>query len=60
MTHGLHLTSQGKKKLTLFTAKSSGDKNVSDTSSIPVITSASASSFFGSEAKAQRCLKYID
>ena len=44
-THGLHLNSRGKKQLTLLTAKSLGDKNVSGTSNIPVITSARASPF---------------
>jgi len=38
--HGLHLHSQGKKKLTLLIAKSLGDENVSGTSSISVITNA--------------------
>jgi len=45
MTCGLHLSSQGKKKLTLLTANSLGDKNVSGTSSIPVFTSARAPYF---------------
>jgi hypothetical protein len=36
-THSLHINSRGKKKLTLLIAKSLGDKNVSDTSIIPVI-----------------------
>jgi hypothetical protein len=49
-----------KKKLTLLTAKSLGDKNETGTSSIPVITSATASPFFSLKAKAKRCLKYID
>jgi len=40
-----HLNSQGKKRLILLTAKSLGDKNVSGTSSIPVITSGRASPF---------------
>jgi hypothetical protein len=43
--HDLHLNSRGKKKITFLTANSLGDKNVSDASSIPVITSAAASSF---------------
>ena len=36
-THGLRINSRGKMKLTLLVAKSLGDKNVSATSSIPVI-----------------------
>jgi len=44
--HGLHLNSRGKKKITFLTAKSLGDKNVSDASSIPAITSAGASPFY--------------
>lgn len=40
-----HLNLLGKKKLTLLIAKSLGDKNVSGTSSIPVITSGRASPF---------------
>ena len=51
MTHGLHLNSWGKKKLTLLIAKSVGDKNVSCTSSIPVITSERASPVLVSKQK---------
>jgi hypothetical protein len=44
-THGLHLNSRGKKKLTLLTAKRINDDHLSSTSSIPVITHARASPF---------------
>ena len=60
-THGLHINSRGKKKLTLVSAKNSGDKNVSGTSSIPVIPVQKAPSpLFSLKAKAQRCLKCAD
>jgi hypothetical protein len=45
MTHGLDLNSRDTKKLELLTVKSSGDKNVSGTSPIPVINSARAALF---------------
>ena len=51
MNHGLHLNSLGKKKLTLLIAKILGDKNVSGTSTIPVITSAGASPFISLRQK---------
>lgn len=51
MTHGLHLNSWGEKKLTLLTAKTVGDKNVSCTSSIPVITNETASPVLVSKQK---------
>ena len=41
--HGLHVNSRGKNRLTQLTAKSLSDKNVSGTSSIPVITIVRAS-----------------
>jgi hypothetical protein len=59
-THGLHLISRGKKEFTFLTAKSLGDKNVSESSSIPVIASTKDSPFFSLKVKAQRCLKYVD
>jgi hypothetical protein len=62
-THGLHINSRGKKKLTLLTAKNSGDKNVSGTSSIPVIPvqpPPPPSPIFSLKAKAQTCLKIAD
>jgi hypothetical protein len=48
---GLHL---------IHKAMSFGDKSVSGTGSIPVITSARASPFFSWKAKALMCLKCID
>ena len=51
MNHGLHLNSWVKKKLTLLIAKSVGDKNVSCTNSIPVITSETASPVLVSKQK---------
>jgi len=59
MTYGLHLNSRGTKKLEFLTVKSSGDKNVSGTSRIPVIASERAA-LFKLKAKTQSCLKYID
>jgi len=44
-THGLHLYSQSKKKLTLLILKSLGDEYVSVTNNISVITNARASPF---------------
>jgi hypothetical protein len=44
-TYGLHLNSQGKRKLTLLIARSLGRDHVSGISSIPVITHARASPF---------------
>jgi hypothetical protein len=59
-SHGLHLNSRGKRRLThLITERLSGC-HVSRVSSIPVITHARASSFFSLKSKAQRCLTYID
>jgi hypothetical protein len=45
MTHGLHLNSRGKKKLTLLITKRINDDHLSSTSSIPVITHARATPF---------------
>lgn len=50
MTHGLH-QNWGKKKPTLLTAKSLGDKNDRGTISIPVITSATDSPFLAYKQK---------
>jgi hypothetical protein len=46
-THGLHLNSRGKKKLTHLVAKSLDDNGISAFKSIPVICNARASSFLG-------------
>jgi hypothetical protein len=45
MTHGLHLNSQGKKRLMHLTAERVTGGHVSSISSIPIITHATASSF---------------
>jgi hypothetical protein len=45
MTHGLHLNSQGKKKLMLLIPRRINEDHLSSTSSIPVITHARASPF---------------
>jgi hypothetical protein len=44
-THGLHLNSQGKRKLTHLIAERVDDDHVSGVNSIPVITCARASPF---------------
>jgi hypothetical protein len=44
-THGLHLNSQGKRKLTHLIAERIDDDHVSGVNSIPVITCARASPF---------------
>jgi len=49
--HGPHLNSTRQKKLTLLIVKSLGDKNVSGTSSIPVINSAGSSPSFSLRQK---------
>ena len=59
MTHVLH-RNWGKKKLTLLTGTSLGNKNETGTGSIPFVISATASPFFSLKAKAKRCLIYID
>lgn len=46
--------------MTLLITKSLGNYNVSGTSSIPVITSATDFPFLSLKAKVQRCLKYND
>jgi hypothetical protein len=50
MRHGFHLNSQGKKRLKQLVAERVVDGRVSSTSSIPVITHATASSFLNSKA----------
>jgi hypothetical protein len=44
-SHGLHLDSQGKRRLVNCIAEKMGDNHVKGVSSIPVITSARASPF---------------
>ena len=44
-THGLHLNSQRKRRLSFLTAKRLGDDNVPGISSIPIISNARASPF---------------
>jgi len=46
--------------MTLLITKSLGNYNVSGTSSIPVITRATASPYFSLKAKAQWCSKCTD
>jgi hypothetical protein len=47
-THGLHLNSEGKRRLTHLTVERTGGGHVSN---IPVVTSATASTFFSLKSK---------